>query len=756
MILALTFATPLLLLGLLASLIPLALHLLSSVRAQETYFPTLRFLQRSMEKTARRRRIQHWLLLLLRMGLLALLALSVAEPISDAVGGWFSGRRYATVIVLDNSLSMGARSEATSRFDRARTEATALLGLDTKPALAALLTTNGGLVSTSLTSQLDTLRDGINRSSVGAGRAPIRQRLEDAIEMLRDDTTPQKSIYVFSDLQRISFEEVAQMTDLAEANDIHLLIVNVAEPTVSNVGITDLEITGRQVIDEIIEITATLMNSSSTDRKVNVALRIDGRETGQRIRKTLRKAGTEGDSTTVRFRHRFVEAGPVSGEVLIDRADDLALDNVRRFSLLIGGRIRALVVRGRTGPLDSPVLDPAMMLTVALDPYGTDETPWSITPATVESDALSATSLAGMDVAYFCNVPSFTAAQARAVADFVKDGGTAVLFPGPDVQIDNYNERFLQAIPTEGGLLPGRLVEAVGEIGPDAQAVPVEWVDLQHPYFQGFYENHADYLSVLVQRYYRLGSSARPGEVLMRLKNGDPLLQTKRFGHGRVVLCATGASPRWSNLPITGLFLPLISRISLLAPQNLGGNDTYLAGTKVNLRLRGTDRGASDAKIPAGSVVNVTLPVSPGGGEASVVPVKIRQTPEGNLATFTQTDRPGTYAWQMAVPGRGPDDKLPGGTFSVNAHGAESKLQSVPAEDFKASLEKLGFQRTYVAPTVAAVNQAAGEDAQGRNWWDLLLAAVILLLVAEAVVANRFRKRDDDIVPAHLNPRIAA
>ena len=172
MILALTFATPLLLLGLLASLIPLALHLLSSVRAQETYFPTLRFLQRSMEKTARRRRIQHWLLLLLRMGLLALLALSVSEPISDAVGGWFSGRRYATVIVLDNSLSMAARSEATSRFDRARTEATALLGLDNKPALAAVLTTNGGFVSTSMTAQLDTLRDGINRASVRSGSRP--------------------------------------------------------------------------------------------------------------------------------------------------------------------------------------------------------------------------------------------------------------------------------------------------------------------------------------------------------------------------------------------------------------------------------------------------------------------------------------------------------------------------------------------------------------------------------------------------------
>ncbi len=57
--LAFGFATPLLLLGLLATAIPFILHLLSSVKAQEVFFPTLRFLKRSMEKTARRRRIQN-------------------------------------------------------------------------------------------------------------------------------------------------------------------------------------------------------------------------------------------------------------------------------------------------------------------------------------------------------------------------------------------------------------------------------------------------------------------------------------------------------------------------------------------------------------------------------------------------------------------------------------------------------------------------------------------------------------------------
>jgi hypothetical protein len=184
MILALGFVTPLLLIGVVAAGIPFVLHLLSSVRAQEVYFPTLRFLKSSMEKTARRRRIQHWLLLLLRAALLAMLAFAVAQPISRAAGNWLGGGRHAAAVVLDNSYSMAARHEASSRFDRARTEAAALLSGENSPAMAALLTTNGGFLSTDLTSQLDSLREGVARAAIGLGRAPIGQRVTAAVDML--------------------------------------------------------------------------------------------------------------------------------------------------------------------------------------------------------------------------------------------------------------------------------------------------------------------------------------------------------------------------------------------------------------------------------------------------------------------------------------------------------------------------------------------------------------------------------------------
>jgi hypothetical protein len=299
-----------------------------------------------MEKTARRRRIQHWLLLVLRALLLALLALGVAEPVSQAVGGWLAGNRSAAVIVLDNSLSMAARRDSSSRLAQARTESAALLGGEDKPALAALMTTNGGFVSRDLTSQLETLREGVGRADVGYGVAPIGPRVTAAVEMLQKESAPRKAIYVFSDLQRVSFEDLLALPALAQAKDIHLLLVNTGAREVNNVGISDLEITGQRVVDSVLEFTATLVNSSPTDRVVDVGMRVEGTELRQRIRKTLKAAGQEGSSAAVRFLHRFSQSGPATGEVFLDTSDDLPVDNLRRFSLTIGKRVGALVVRG--------------------------------------------------------------------------------------------------------------------------------------------------------------------------------------------------------------------------------------------------------------------------------------------------------------------------------------------------------------------------------------------------------------------------
>ena len=764
MMLALDFVTPLLLVGLSAAAIPFVLHLLSSVRAEEMYFPTLRFLRMSMEKTARRRRIQHWLLLLLRSGLLALLALAAAEPISRAAGGWLAGREYAAVVILDNSFSMAARSEAGGRFAQAKTEATALLSGETKPSVAAVMTTNGGPVPEEMTARLETLRGRIDRAEIDFGPSTLAQRVAAAVKLLKDQSAPQKSIYVFSDLQRVSFQKLAALQELAGDQDVHLLVVDTSGGRTNNVAVTDVKIAGRPVVGKVLEITATLVNSCPTQRAVDVVLDLEDRPGGQRIRKVLQAAGSEGSIAVVKFRQRFSRPGVVGGQVrlLLRDSDDLPTDDVRRFSLTISRQVPVLIVAAAAQVTDPPSLAPAWMLEVALDLFPDGAQPWSLVARTVAAEQFGPANLKDVSAAFFCNVPSFSDEQAKAVVDFVSSGGTAAIFTGLDTDVENYNLRFVDQTGAQA-MLPGRLAAPVGQLGSLAEAVAVDWVDMEHPYFSGLYENLDEYLGVLVQRYHRMDDKTPTGRVLMRLANGEPLLLAGRFGQGRCVLCTTTASPRWSNLATSeaDLFLPIVERISLLSHREAGQNNAYLAGSQVQLRLGGTQarpapadgrqQEAGDPRAAKGSVL-VSLPGS--GPQEPPKSVSLTGSAAEPRATFGDTARLGKYRWRLQADD--PDGLTASGQFVINPHGQESKLESLDAEAFKAEMAQRGIQRVYVGPTLSSANEAALADAEGRNWWDLLLAGAILLLVVEAIVANRSRTGREDAIPARLNPRIAA
>jgi len=738
MMLAFRFGTWPLLIGVLAAAIPFVLHLLASVRARQAYFPTLRFLRLSMEKTARRRRIQHWMLLLLRALLLAVLALGVAEPISQAAGQWLKGSRSAVVVVLDDSYSMAVRHGEGTRFDAAKTEVAALLSGKDKPALAAVVTTAGEPTEEKLTDRLDQLRDRVAKTTVSYSPPSTVQRLEKALELLKGrDDVPQRAVYLFSDLQRADFEELIAARSLAEAKDVHLLVVDTGGGEVTNVGIEELEITGRRVVNSVLTFAVTLVNSSPAKQKARVALRVAGSAVGQPIVKDLAAAGREGAIATVRFRHRFARPGPVTGQVYLDADDDLAADNVRRFSLNIGGQVRVLVVRGQPDPIRE--LDPVFWVRLALDPYAGEDVPWPISIQIAEAGAWEAEDLSSSDAAVFCEAPSFTKDQAGAIAEFTAAGGTAVFFLGPQTDPANYNEVFndsaVPEIKSAGGLLPGRIQPAVGQVGPEAPATESVYADVAHPYFADLYKDLADYPAALVQRYFPLSRSPRPGRVLMRLADGAPMLVEKSVASGRVVLCTTTSSIRWSDFPARATFLPFLVRATMLARTDHGRDRTYPAGGQVAIRLPAR---ADDAKAPT---VSVLSPASETTGAVAQPPVT-HVPGEGYVATFSETAQPGFYEWKAARGGLETD----GGRFAVNPYGRECRLESIPSDALVGALERQGFERAYVGASAAEAAAAADPSANEESFWDELVVLAIVLLCAEAVLANRGRRGE-----AYLN-----
>jgi hypothetical protein len=115
---------PLALLGLLAVGGPILIHLLRQPRAVRVPFPSLRFVQPSRTVAARMRRISDPWLLLVRVLIVAAVALALAQPVllTPALLEAWNGRT-ARAIVLDTSRSMQAPAVAGAARQQAQAEA---------------------------------------------------------------------------------------------------------------------------------------------------------------------------------------------------------------------------------------------------------------------------------------------------------------------------------------------------------------------------------------------------------------------------------------------------------------------------------------------------------------------------------------------------------------------------------------------------------------------------------------------------------
>src|SRR5215207_9310396 len=121
------FLVPAFLAGLLAIAVPIVLHLRHRDKDRPFKFPSLMFLEQLPIRTAQRRRVTDWPLLLLRVLALILLALAFARPVFTRQALDTKGdRAKAVVVLLDRSQSMGHRDVWPAALDSARAVIAAL------------------------------------------------------------------------------------------------------------------------------------------------------------------------------------------------------------------------------------------------------------------------------------------------------------------------------------------------------------------------------------------------------------------------------------------------------------------------------------------------------------------------------------------------------------------------------------------------------------------------------------------------------
>jgi hypothetical protein len=700
----------LLALGGLVATIPIVLHLLQTARAPEVPFSSLRFLRVSAERTVRRRRVQHWLLMMVRAGLLAILAISLAQPACG--GGWGAAGPESCVIVLDNSLSMATRHAEQSRLDRARAAARQLVRpWDTLQQLG-LIVTNGPPASPShewltdrgrLEQQLDAVGPAI-------GRATISEQIRHARELLDQHHAARGLVCVLTDMQQVSLDpqRVAEALRGPDAPVLLLVDCSAGEPV--SVGVTDLRVEGDGYVADLpVRLVATLINASATPQDVKVRLLVDDRPAeAVTERLLLAAAGAEGNTHVVTLPYTFDRSGWHVVTVAAHAAhDDLVEDNQRHVALYISEPPSVLIVVGdesvgseHAGSYVEAALRSANITTNV-------RTTADVSPSDVLSN----------NVVVLCDVPSVEPPVADALGRMVADGGTVVTFPGPHVDPMRYRER-VDAPSPHGRWLAARLGEATGRsvVHPDAE--PLARVDESARLFRNLTERPENHESVLVYRHLQLVpvDGARP---VAWLAGGNPLV-VQRPGNvassssGLALTFATTADNSWTNLPTQPIFLPVLVRAALRHTLAASDETSFLEGESVPI---------------AGSAAPIDVHMPPTAPRLAGPIVRLTTPSEPHVpALFKETYSPGVYRWYSPRA-----DGLEG-RFVVNTDPDESNLTRLSPADLAVLPSNV-----VVADSVDGLMDSVTALYQDRPAWDNLLAIVLIVVAAEALLANRYR-----------------
>ena len=210
-------------------------------------------------------------------------------------------------------------------------------------------------------------------------------------------------------------------------------------------------------------------------------------------------------------------------------------------------RREVALVAGREDREGLQLLDPLHYLRQALIPS-----------ADVLEGALPDLLPANPDVVVLADVASLSGAEQADLLEWVQQGGVLLRFAGPRMAASDLGRTDMDPLLPVRLRAGGRTVGGAMSWGAPKTLAPF---DEASP-FHGLTIPPDVAVSAQVMAQPDPELAAR---VIAQLSDGTPLVTRKRIGQGQVVLMHVSANAEWSSLPLSGLFVQMLERLSVTA-----------------------------------------------------------------------------------------------------------------------------------------------------------------------------------------------
>jgi hypothetical protein len=678
-----SFLNPLYLLAALAAVVPLIIHLLHRQKARIEVFPSLEFLRKLMRRKTRRFHLKQILLLLVRILLLAFIAVALARPTLTG-GRVVKGHLPTTaVVVLDDSFSMLRTERGLQIFDLARARAGELLDYFGRDDDVHLLTASKPSRNLSAGGATDpqSLRDVLGEMKCTNRTTDVASPLRQAISILEGSSKPNREIYIVSDMQRSGWEGLGEVVD-AGKQDIKVLLVDI----------------GGEDTNACVEDIAFRIPAGTDDLEMEVGFRhfnpegSQGRVAEVFLKDALFDRAVFSPAASALERETFrippVE-GFLWGEVAMAE-DRLPLDDKRYFA--IPSRKRVVGVVGDV-----------YYIQTALSPKGGG----GFQIVVLEEGGISPVVLARLDVLVLSNVPRLSPLEVDAVSDFLMAGGSLLIFLGGRVDIGAYNRSILPGIGNlriEGSSPPG-----------GAGFYTIERFERGHRIFAKFKPDASPFSEARFYQFIRVRPEG--GRVIASFSDGSPAI----VGAGeKVMVIASPPDVLWNDFVLTSQFLPVLHEILLYLTSTARLSRSYDVGDEILLPVSRVE-GEVVLHGPAGPVRHFPE----GAGRGLGFPI---QSP----------DDPGIYFLRS--------EKETLSVFAINVDTSESDLTKIGIDQVKSWLRNFDVSKTSPADDMAesVATLRRGRDLARSFLWAGLLLIIFESLLASNLWQRLRPDSDED------------
>ncbi len=682
--------------------VPILFHLLQRRRVRVVQWAAMRFLLSAMQETRRRTRLQELLLLAVRCMILAALSLAFARPRLESEAGGIAGLgRRDRLLVVDRSMSMGARFQGLTLLERAKEASLQLLdraGPNDRYALLSVPAPDGatgflplGTAPERLRAFLRDLTPAATPFSWGAFWAGIGDLFGSA-----GGEGAGAEVLFLTDLQEGTWGPDALAGDLPRwkewtASGLWRVVVFGEEQ--ENVAVVEPRLPAGVPVAQVPQTLSVRVARFGGTGERSLSVSLEGPDAP-----SPRTVRLDPDASAwVQFPLLPKEAGHVVYRARIE-SDALAADDELPVVLPVSERIVVQLVDGEPGAGSALDAETAF-LAVALEDEPGRPARWTVRRE--NADAFTVEAVEDADAVVLANVSSLPAALAERLRTRVREGMGLVHFMG-----DRTDVAFWSASP----LAPGAITGPVGGLrteGPYWEVVPLATA---HPVLRSQREPESFLDRALVWGRWNLDwaeISSRGGEVILGLQDGAPYMVQHGLGEGAVLTVLGSADQEWNNLATNADFVPWVLETVQAALRAGLGRWNRPLGTDVTIPILSAWVSAEVAmRLPSGGRERLT----PHQGEGGTWNVHPRPLTE-----------PGVY--RLLVDGRETR------AVAVRSDAGESDLRRADAGQLARLLPKLAFEE-------GAASLAEG-PAGGADLTQPFLYLALALACIEVLIARR-------------------